>query len=254
MAFASMLRRASSSVLPRAIRAAASPRTFRTAVSTVLSTEKQCLGREIARRGFTSPLRFSTAAVANKDNLVRVLEAEIECAEEPCDSEVPAGFPFEIEDIDGERTITLTRKFEGETIKVEVDMLNVDGDEEEEEEDSDNNNANENNDKSTTSIPMVVTISKGSRQELEFGITAFPDEISVDSLSIKNPSSTEEQLPYEGPDFGDLDENLQKAFLKYLEIRGINPKTTNFLIDYMGNKDSKEYVNWLNNIKKFVQK
>ncbi|CAI0427310.1 unnamed protein product [Linum tenue] len=194
MAFASMLRRASSSVLPRAIRAAASPRTFRTAVSTVLSTEKQSLGREIAHRGFTSPLRFSTAAVANKDNLVRVLEAEIECAEEPCDSEVPAGFPFEIEDIDGERTITLTRKFEGETIKVEVDMLNVDGDEEEEED--------KNNDKSTTSIPMVVTISKGSRQELEFGITAFPDEISVDSLSIKNPSSTEEQLPYEGPDFG----------------------------------------------------
>ncbi|CAI0427311.1 unnamed protein product [Linum tenue] len=182
MAFASMLRRASSSVLPRAIRAAASPRTFRTAVSTVLSTEKQSLGREIAHRGFTSPLRFSTAAVANKDNLVRVLEAEIECAEEPCDSEVPAGFPFEIEDIDGERTITLTRKFEGETIKVEVDMLNVDGDEEEEED--------------------IVTISKGSRQELEFGITAFPDEISVDSLSIKNPSSTEEQLPYEGPDFG----------------------------------------------------
>lgn len=51
----------------------------------------------------------------------------------------------------------------------------------------------------------------------------------------------------------DLDENLQKAFHKYLEIRGIKPSTTNFLHEYMINKDSKEYLMWLKNVKAFIK-
>lgn len=51
----------------------------------------------------------------------------------------------------------------------------------------------------------------------------------------------------------DLDENLQKAFHKYLEIRGIKPSTTNFLHEYMIEKDNKEYVRWLKDVKDFVQ-
>jgi complement component 1 Q subcomponent-binding protein len=52
----------------------------------------------------------------------------------------------------------------------------------------------------------------------------------------------------------DLDENLQNAFLKYLEIRGIKPGVTNVLFDYMANKDTKEYLLWLKNVKNFVEK
>lgn len=51
----------------------------------------------------------------------------------------------------------------------------------------------------------------------------------------------------------DLDENLQKAFHKFLEIRGIEPSTTNFLHEYMINKDSREYLNWLEKLKKFIE-
>lgn len=51
----------------------------------------------------------------------------------------------------------------------------------------------------------------------------------------------------------DLDENLQKSFHKYLEIRGIKPSTTSFLHEYMINKDSREYVKWLENLQKFVE-
>lgn len=51
----------------------------------------------------------------------------------------------------------------------------------------------------------------------------------------------------------DLDENLQKAFLKYLEVRGINPSTTNFLHEYMIKKDNKEYLEWLKNLKNFIE-
>ncbi|CAM8954915.1 unnamed protein product [Rhodiola kirilowii] len=88
---------------------------------------------------------------------------------------------------------------------------------------------------------------------LEFGCTASPDEIAIDTLAVKDPEATEEQIAYEGPDFTDLDENLQKAFHKYLEIRGIKPSTTNFLHEYMISKDSKEYLMWLKNLKSFIE-
>ncbi|EEF32518.1 Mitochondrial acidic protein MAM33, mitochondrial precursor, putative [Ricinus communis] len=165
---------------------------------------------------------------------------------------IPDGFPFEIQDNPGERTILLERKYQDEIIKVEVDAPSNPDEDVEEDDDDDDRNTEES--AVTPSIPLVVSISKGNGQCLEFGITAFPDEITIDTLSIRNPDSSEDQLAYEGPDFGDLDENLQKAFHKYLEIRGIKPSTTNFLFDYMENKDNKEYLLWLKNLKSFVEK
>lgn len=111
--------------------------------------------------------------------------------------DIPKQFPFEIEDNPGERTILLTRKFEDEIIKVEVDLPHLstgyeddDNAEEEEEERADD-----------LSIPLVVSISKGNGVELEFGVTALPDEITIDSLSIKQPEAYEGRLAYEGPEF-----------------------------------------------------
>lgn len=51
----------------------------------------------------------------------------------------------------------------------------------------------------------------------------------------------------------DLDENLQKGFYKYLEVRGIKPSATNYLREYMANKDNREYLLWLKYLKKFVE-
>jgi complement component 1 Q subcomponent-binding protein len=59
---------------------------------------------------------------------------------------------------------------------------------------------NEKND-SESSIPLVVNIFKGNGVCLEFGVTAFSDEVSIDSLSIKKPDESEDELVYEGPEF-----------------------------------------------------
>ncbi|KAL9426182.1 hypothetical protein AB3S75_033043 [Citrus x aurantiifolia] len=245
MALNLMLRRASSSVLPCAIRAVGSQRTFRSAVSAVLRVEKTTL----SRRTFIPLIqRFSTKP-SSDENLIRVIESEIDCAEQPTADEIPDEFPFKIQDNPGERTILLTREYGDEIIKVEVDMPNPDDIEEEEGDGNEDEGAD-----NRTSIPLVVSISKGNGTCLEFGVTAFSDEISIDSLSVKQPEASDDQLAYEGPDFGDLDENLQKAFHKYLEIRGVKPSTTNFLQEYMINKDSKEYLGWLKNLKKFIEK
>ncbi|KAJ8753598.1 hypothetical protein K2173_022839 [Erythroxylum novogranatense] len=161
---------------------------------------------------------------------------------------VSDGFPFKIEDILGERTVLLERKYLDETIKVEVDMPNVEVEEGNDDDDNTESNA-------PPSVQLVVKISKdNSSKFLEIGVTAFSDEISIDILVIKDSSIFEDQLAYEGPDFNDLDENLQKAFHKYLEIRGIKPNTTNFLLEYMTEKDNRKYLKWLNNIKDSVGK
>lgn len=50
----------------------------------------------------------------------------------------------------------------------------------------------------------------------------------------------------------DLDEELQKGFYKYLEVRGIKSSLANSLQQYMVNKDDREYLRWLKNMKEFV--
>ncbi|KAJ8763192.1 hypothetical protein K2173_025577 [Erythroxylum novogranatense] len=150
--------------------------------------------------------------MAVPDELVVSDEAYIETNDPEQIGSVLDGFPFEIEDIPGERTILLKRKYLDETIKVEVDMPNVEVEEGNEDDDNIESNA-------PPSVPLVVTISKDNISKfLEIGVTAFPDEISIDSLAIKDSSISKDQLAYEGPDFNDLDENLKKAFHKYLEI------------------------------------
>ncbi|WJX81896.1 hypothetical protein P8452_64725 [Trifolium repens] len=246
-----VLRRAAAAVVPLAARRAtvtSSSRTFHSALSV-----KLLLNNEI--NPFVPSRSFSNA-VAKKpvadDNLVQILQIEIECALEEDEAgqvEIPDGFPFEIEDNPGERTIQLTRKYEDETITVQVEIPTV-APLQNEDDDADDNDK----DDGESSIPLVVNVFKGNGVCLEFGVTAFSDEVSIDSLSIKKPDESEDELVYEGPEFTDLDENLQKAFLKYLEIRGISPSTTNFLQEYMFNKDNKEYLVWLKNLKSFIEK
>ncbi|KAK7395236.1 hypothetical protein VNO78_15784 [Psophocarpus tetragonolobus] len=252
MAMYATLRRATSAALPQLARramASSSSRTFQNILS--------FLRRETTVT-FVPSLRFANTFATRTsadDSLIEVLQSEIQCAVEDDRApqshqvEIPEDFPFEIEDNPGERTIHLKGQFGDETIRVQVDIPNVAPEENEDEEDGEKNDNT-----SESSIPLVVSIFKGNGVSLEFGVTAFPDEISIDSLSIKQSEDSEDQLAYEGPEFIDLDENLQKAFHKYLEIRGIKPSTTNFLQEYMFAKDNKEYLMWLKNLKNFVEK
>ncbi|XP_058099407.1 uncharacterized protein At2g39795, mitochondrial-like [Magnolia sinica] len=256
MAFSSVVRRTASRVAPLAIRALETHRNYHPAIFAPLKNNSSSLYQEFCRRAALSTLHFSSLAKkpSSDEKLVRVIESEIKCAEESDDhdqaEEAPDGFPFEIQDNSGEQTISLKREYNGETIKVEVHMPDlVTG----EDNDDDNDDGDDEKD-SQSSIPMVISVSKGDGPTLEFSCTAYPDEISIDGMSVREPEASEDEIAYGGPDFSDLDENLQKAFHKYLEIRGINPSTTNFLHEYMINKDSREYLLWLKNLKKFIEK
>ncbi|KAG8624882.1 hypothetical protein KVT40_006633 [Elsinoe batatas] len=58
---------------------------------------------------------------------------------------------------------------------------------------------------------------------------------------------------YTGPPFVELDENLQALFDEYLKERGINESMGVFIPNYIDQKETQEYVKWLENVKKFVE-
>ena len=50
---------------------------------------------------------------------------------------------------------------------------------------------------------------------------------------------------YAGPEFANLDEDLQVLFERYLDERGINTALALFVPDYIEYKEQKEYLRWL---------
>ncbi|KAK1572252.1 hypothetical protein Q3G72_029705 [Acer saccharum] len=257
MAFTAILRKSASSLAPLASRLARFNRSHHSAIFTA-SSHLSRKSTTSTSTSFVPILRFSSAVEAKKsssdESLVQVLESEIKCVVETDDQnrveEAPSGFPFKIEDIPGQQTVILTREYQGDHVKVEVGMPDlVTGEQPEADNDDDDDSEKPNQ----ASLPLVVTITKNCGTSLQFDCTGYPDAISIDNLSVRKSETSEDELPYEGPDFHDLDENLKKAFHKYLEIRGIKPATTNFLFEFMLNKDTREYTLWLKNIKNFIE-
>ena len=50
---------------------------------------------------------------------------------------------------------------------------------------------------------------------------------------------------YEGPPFGNLDEDLQVLLERYLDERGINTALALWVPEYIDFKEQREYLNWL---------
>ncbi|XP_078439351.1 uncharacterized protein At2g39795, mitochondrial-like [Wolffia australiana] len=220
-------------------------------------------GNAASLRVVPSAFFSSTAASKSGDaSLKKVLDSEIRCAEEDVESDhegsaTPKNFPFTIIDNPGDQTITLKREYGSEKIEVTV-FMEVNEDEEggDQEEKDDDGTGDEEGDQNQTmsNISLVVNIDKGKDKALEFCCSLSPDEVNINSLTLKSPNISDDQSQYEGPEFGDLDENLQKEFYGFLERRGIKASLTGFLQDYMIKKEEREYIAWLKNMKNFVDK
>lgn len=58
---------------------------------------------------------------------------------------------------------------------------------------------------------------------------------------------------YLGPQFNNLEDDLQVLVERYLDERGINTTLALFVPDYIEWKEQKEYVRWLSSVQKFVE-
>ncbi|ORX62078.1 mitochondrial glyco protein, partial [Hesseltinella vesiculosa] len=169
---------------------------------------------------------------------------------------------FKLEDKGGSDEVTLTRSFGNETVTV---LFSI----------SDINNADEGFlpeedvevevDEDDVSFPVraSVTIEKPGQGAVTIDTVAQDGEMSVESVmfykdaKLAKDASAESDWQrrglYIGPQFAELDEGLQTMFVTYLEERGINAALATFLPDYIEFKEQKEYTQWLENVKKFVE-
>nr|GLL24300.1 uncharacterized protein At2g39795, mitochondrial-like [Ipomoea trifida] len=206
------------------------------------------------RRCCSPPVQhFSTATKKKKqssydDHLIRVINSEIKYARESelhdCAVDIPDGLPFKVEDNVGERFIELKRGYQNEVIKIKVDLQSArceavyDDDKDREPQ---------------PSIPVVITVLKHNGSCLQFDAIVLPDRICIWGLKLKESESSETQLAYTGPEFSDLGESLQKCFQQYLEARGLTSSTAIFLLEYAISKETKEYLRWLETLKKIIE-
>ena len=61
------------------------------------------------------------------------------------------------------------------------------------------------------------------------------------------------RLLYTGPPYGNLDQDLQLLFEKYLDERGINTALALWVPEYIDYKEQREYLNWLSGMLSFCQ-
>ncbi|KAK9068887.1 hypothetical protein SSX86_013003 [Deinandra increscens subsp. villosa] len=254
MAFTSVLRRSASSLTPLAGRLLSGQRNFHHHSGGAFSVAMNHTDHKIISNNFPRYCSSANSPVLKRpssdDSLVKVLESEIKCSEESFEQDedipyIPKEFPFQLDDIPGMKTVTLTREYEGETIKIEVEPSDLvivysSTDEDTEKDES-------------SSLSMVVKVTKTDGPSLKFTITAHPGEIEIDNFWVNIPNLPKDGIRYVGPNFDELDANIQKEFHKYLEKRGIIASAMKFLHGYTVNKEHREYTNWLKNAKEFLE-
>lgn len=96
----------------------------------------------------------------------------------------------------------------------------------------------------------VETIAQDGMIVIE-NVYYYKNAAEADAQSAEVEHKTSQM--YVGPPFGNLDEDLQILFERYLDERGINTALALFVPDYIDMKEQKEYLRWLGDVKTFVE-
>ncbi|KAL9602963.1 MAG: hypothetical protein Q9219_001488 [cf. Caloplaca sp. 3 TL-2023] len=116
----------------------------------------------------------------------------------------------------------------------------------------------------TPSFParLSVNVQKGRKGILQLEVVAQDGEIVIENVYYyKNPDHADSKTAemdwsrrnlYPGPPFANLDEDLQVLLERYLDERGVNTALALWVPEYIDWKEQKEYLNWLSNVKSFV--
>ncbi|CAH2037454.1 unnamed protein product [Thlaspi arvense] len=213
----------------------------------VLSYQSPCvsISRKFLSSGsYVSEMRKS----AFEGNILRLIRSEISSElhhSPPLQPEDRFG-PFTVDERPGEQWISLKRKFgDKEDIKIEATMFD----------------GSVPSSKSTSSDPedvqlhitFVVNVSKGGDGEtLEIMCSAWPDTIQISKFFVRKSSKSSPNA-YIGPEFEEMEDELQDSVYRFLEERGISDDLAVFLHQYMKNKDKAEYIRWMECVKSYVE-
>jgi len=102
---------------------------------------------------------------------------------------------------------------------------------------------------------VFVTIKRPNKGALQIEAIAQDGLMVIDNVyyykdaKFADPESVhsdwDARSVYSGPPFGNLDEDLQVLFERYLDERGINTTMALFVPEYIDYKEQREYLNWL---------
>ncbi|KAG8379738.1 hypothetical protein BUALT_Bualt07G0120600 [Buddleja alternifolia] len=195
-------------------------------------------------RNYVTDMRKS----AFEANILRLIRNEIQYERDlsPPFEPIPEFNSFNVDERPGEQWILLNKKFgENEEIKIEVTMFDGSVPVKKNDETSDDVKLH---------ITLIVDVFKGEDSDiLEFVCSAWPDSIEIRKVFTRGHDRTKDQH-YTGPDFEELDDELQDSLYDFLETRGVDDKLAEFLHRQMKNKDKTEYIHWMENIKSVIQK
>ncbi|VDC01558.1 unnamed protein product [Peniophora sp. CBMAI 1063] len=223
-----------------------------------------------ASRAFSMSVRrfgegASDPALSQKIAEEITFEKESSSAEEPDFlKSFKANGVWEIQDTPGNDEVTLVRKFGNEEIRLVFSIADLHAQEEPEfDEDNAPEDAEENVGESYP-IRCSFSIKKPGSTKGALTIDAMcqDDSFIIDNISFYADGQTATELTaeadwqrrglYIGPQFDTLDVAVQDEFEKFLTERGINETLAYFIPEYAEWKEQKEYVQWLNNIKGFI--
>ncbi|XP_010512951.1 PREDICTED: uncharacterized protein At2g39795, mitochondrial-like [Camelina sativa] len=175
-------------------------------------------------RPFVSSSFYYPAVVdqlSSEKMLIREIDSEINLASQISDmfkDATPGSLPFRIED-DGGKTVTLTRDYKGEHIKVVVGMP-----------------CESRDDKSGLSLKFCCKVIDG--------------HIDIYDVFVDHSGDELPNIEWSSDDFKDVNHNVENALYKYLETR-LTKGTTNFLYEYM-TTNKRRHLFWLKDVKKFL--
>lgn len=108
-----------------------------------------------------------------------------------------------------------------------------------------------------------ITIERPSKGALQIEAMAQDGLIVIENVyfykdaKLVDPKTRDDENAvrdlYTGPPFGNLDEDLQLLFERYLEERGVNSTLALFVPEYIDFKEQREYTNWLSGVKSFFE-
>jgi hypothetical protein len=102
-------------------------------------------------------------------------------------------------------------------------------------------------------VNMTVTINKGADYPtLEVSAVSYGSEITIDHVYIWEDKDTKEAR-YDGPNFLQLDEEVQNQFERFIKARGVNKELTGYLFALLADKEQREYMRWLQKVEAFLK-
>lgn len=264
-------------------RAALNAQVARPAVARAVPAFVARAAAPLATRSFT----FSARRLGNGESdsqLASVLTAEQKYEAESAElssSETPAWLEefraegvWEIIEQPGSDDVSITRKFGNETLKLTFQISDLDhpADADLDAEGAESSSGGvadvdgveaADAEGSAPYITCSLLVTKAAHPSaMAVDLEAADDGFEITNVAMFDKATAEAQgaegdwerrSRYMGPVFEDLDEGVQDAFNAYLAERGVDDALAQFVIDYAAWKEQKDYVNWLEQVKGFVQ-